>query len=587
MRLPGSRCRGGRWLAGARSKAVNHAVEARDHQLLLRHRGRGGERGAALPRPHPLAAGEVERENLAAGGGEEGAIAGDDGRRVDARPRGVGPALRAGLGVERVDDLVASADDDQSIVHGGRSVVRELAHRVLVGPADRARVEVDAEHLVLVRADERQVAHDRGARPGLAAELDLGLHRAVLEPDQPQIAVAARDGGELAGDRRSAVDVAVGLDLPQQRAVAAPQGVERVVVGAEHQVVAVEVGAGDDAGQGLEAPLLGAARGVDGVEDPRLVAEVDDAAVDRRRRLDLGAGLELPGGLAGREIDRVQGAVERADEHLAAGDRRGGLDVAAGLIAPQQRRLRRKLARRDAGRAWGCRGRSATRRRRDHATRRVTGHVLGRGRGVAAPGDHEREAIDQRGSCAQRRARTALAKSFSSFRVPTGRARAASASLSSRGLCRSVHCSSASAASAGSASTAIPTLESRDGRPPAARSASSRRARASAASGFGNADQLAIGRRRHRRVDANHRRQHQRDRHAVRHAELRGERVGAGVRGAEHRRLDRGAGEVRAQQHVGPRALARATSHHRLVGSLEQTPRLTREQTRQRVGARG
>ena len=133
-----------------------------------------------------------------------------------------------------------------------------------------------------------------------------------------------------------------------------------------------------------------------------------------------------------------------------------------------------------------------------------------------------------------------------------------------------------------------PLSRSRSPSPPSRQASSSRRASVSAAlsSRLGAAESRAAPRSGPSPtvgVPADDVRSRNGEREAVRDVVAGGERVGAGVRGAEHRLLDRRAGEMRAELHRAraPR-IVRGCSRTRSKASREQPPGLVREHVRQR-----
>ena len=159
-----------------------------------------------------------------------------------------------------------------------------------------------------------------------------------------------------------------------------------------------------------------------------------------------------------------------------------------------------------------------------------------------------------------------------SFRPSGGRSQRAlvqhvarRAHRTARGLCVPVHCVAASAASAGMSAAAARRSQSACA---AVRASCSRARRASPPR---IAAQAAAPRSDSPTTSAFQRTtcgQHDGDRDAVRRAVLRGQRIRAGVRRAEHRQLDRGAGEVGAAQHrAAGRDVARRCEHALVVAA--------------------
>ena len=105
--------------AGARVERVEAAVggaDVEDAPAAARRSPedrRGADGVAGVVAPAQVAA-QVERVDRAVGGGDVDALLAERGRRVDVVVGGVGPAVAAGLRIERVDGAVERADVDRA-----------------------------------------------------------------------------------------------------------------------------------------------------------------------------------------------------------------------------------------------------------------------------------------------------------------------------------------------------------------------------------------------------------------------------------------------------------------------------------------
>ena len=99
-------------------------------------------------------------------------------------------------------------------------------------------------------------------------------------------------------------------------------------------------------------------------------------------------------------------------------------------------------------------------------------------------------------------------------------------------------------------------------------------------------EQFAVKARHRTGVETDDMRQQDADRQAVRDAVVRSKRIGTRVANAEHRILDRGAGEERAHLHGAARFQVGRRAQHLFEVDLQQLPRLAREHLRHRIAPR-
>ena len=220
----------------ALAETVQDSVLGPDHDPSVGDGWRGEQRRGRIKLPELFAGFKVEHIEASVTGANIDAPIGSDWRRVDPCAGHERPCFLSGLIVYCVHHSVPPAYDHLAIDVESRRIEGEVPRMMFVAPENLLLRQVNAEHFVVVRAEERKVSVNRWGCCGVPSRQTQDFH-SIGYPNTVKHLVAATKVSDPVGHRGRCVNVVRCFVSPHELTVGDCQAVEVAVIGPDQDVI--------------------------------------------------------------------------------------------------------------------------------------------------------------------------------------------------------------------------------------------------------------------------------------------------------------------------------------------------------------